>query len=42
MRHLALPRFWNSYRRLPKDIRDLADKNYALLQAEKPEGIVWF
>lgn len=34
MRHLALPRFWNSYRRLPKDIRDLADKNYALLQAD--------
>ncbi|MBI4557354.1 MAG: hypothetical protein HY706_07220 [Candidatus Hydrogenedentes bacterium] len=32
MRHLVLPRFWQHYQRLPKDIRKLADKNFELLK----------
>lgn len=34
MNHLALPRFWALYRRLPEQIRALADKNYELLRAD--------
>jgi hypothetical protein len=33
MRHRATPRFWEHYRRLPTDVRDLADKNFQLLQS---------
>lgn len=33
MNHLALPRFWALYRRLPDHVRTLADKNYGLLRA---------
>ena len=32
MNHLTLPRFWQSYNRLPKDIQLLADKKYELLK----------
>jgi len=32
MNHLTLPRFWQSYNRLPKDIQRLADKSYELLK----------
>ncbi|MDX1945396.1 MAG: hypothetical protein SFU86_08305 [Pirellulaceae bacterium] len=32
MRHFALPRFWQLYRKLPENIRALADKTYELLQ----------
>ena len=32
MRHLASPAFWQSYSRLPENIRTLADKNDALLK----------
>jgi hypothetical protein len=34
MNYLALPRFWQCYHRLPETIRQLADKNYALLRAD--------
>ncbi len=34
MRHLASPGFWACYRRLPVDVRELADKNFELLKAE--------
>ena len=33
MIHYASPQFWALYRALPAPIRDLADKNYALLKA---------
>jgi hypothetical protein len=33
VKHYASPRFWTLYRALPEHIRDLADKNYALLKA---------
>lgn len=32
MNHFTTPGFWYEYRRLPKEARDLADKNFALLQ----------
>ena len=34
MRHFASSRFWLCYERLPDHIRDLADKNFALLKAD--------
>lgn len=34
MRHFATPSFWEAYRKLPEAVRDLADKNYALLKAD--------
>ena len=32
MPHRATPAFWHAYRGLPDDVRELADKNFALLQ----------
>ncbi|MGH2583961.1 MAG: type II toxin-antitoxin system RelE family toxin [Dehalococcoidia bacterium] len=34
MKHLTLPRFWSHYRRLPKEIREAADKSFELLKAD--------
>jgi mRNA-degrading endonuclease RelE of RelBE toxin-antitoxin system len=34
MNHRALPRFWEDYQRLPKDIQALADKNFELLKSD--------
>ena len=34
MHHLALPRFWFHYRRLPQGVQELADKNFAALKAD--------
>ena len=34
MIHFTLPLFWQRYNFLPKQIQDLADKNYALLRAD--------
>ncbi len=32
--HLADPDFWQAYNRLPDAIRELADKNFALLNSD--------
>lgn len=32
MKHMTLPRFWQYYQQLPKEVQELADKNYALLK----------
>jgi hypothetical protein len=34
MNHFASPTFWECYHALPAEIRELADKNFALLQAD--------
>ena len=34
MTHHATPRFWRCYRELPEEIRDLADRKYALLETD--------
>jgi hypothetical protein len=36
MRHLASRAFWEAYTKLPEQVRELADKNYALLK-ENPQ-----
>ena len=49
MRHRTTPRFWEHYRSLPNEVRDLADKNFRLLQRDprhlslhfKKVGNVW-
>jgi hypothetical protein len=33
MRHFASPAFWESYRKLPENVRVVADKNFQLLKA---------
>ena len=35
MRHFASPAFWEAYERLPEAVRELADKNYALLKRDR-------
>ena len=32
MKHFASPEFWGLYRALPQSVRDLADRNFALLK----------
>jgi hypothetical protein len=32
VRHFASPTFWETYAKLPENIRALADRNYALLK----------
>lgn len=34
MKHAASPEFWSAYRRLPDNVRALADKNFALLKSD--------
>jgi hypothetical protein len=34
MKHFASRRFWQCYRNLPQNIRDLADKNFELLKTD--------
>lgn len=34
MSHFATSDFWHCYRHLPNEIRQLADKNFALLKAD--------
>ena len=34
MNHFTLPRFWQYYRLLPAEVREVADKNFELLKAD--------
>ncbi|VAW40232.1 hypothetical protein MNBD_CHLOROFLEXI01-1590 [hydrothermal vent metagenome] len=34
MKHMTLPRFWRHYQELPKEVQNLADKNFQLLKAD--------
>lgn len=34
MKHRTLPRFWRHYQQLPKEARELADKNFDLLKSD--------
>jgi hypothetical protein len=34
LKHFASPKFWALYNALPRGVRDLADKNYALLKSD--------
>ncbi|WP_295453263.1 hypothetical protein [uncultured Thiodictyon sp.] len=49
MSHFASPEFWFHYRRLPLDVRELADKSFGLLRLDprhpsvrlKKVGNIW-
>lgn len=34
MKHFATKQFWQCYQQLPKEVRELADKNYQLLKSD--------
>jgi mRNA-degrading endonuclease RelE of RelBE toxin-antitoxin system len=34
MKHFSSPAFWQHYRKLPENIRELADKNFKLLKQD--------
>jgi len=34
VKHFATPDFWRRYRALPPEVRELADKNFALLRGD--------
>lgn len=34
MNHFASPRFWSLYQALPAEVRNLADRSFALLQSD--------
>ena len=38
MKHFATPEFWYHYRQLPEVIRELADKNFAMLNVDPHHG----
>jgi len=35
LKHWASPRFWALYQALPPEVRELADKNFELLKADR-------
>jgi hypothetical protein len=42
MRHFASPAFWEAYQALPAQVRELADKNYALLKTDPRHSSLQF
>jgi hypothetical protein len=34
MKHRTLPRFWQHYQQLPREAREVADKNFQLLKSD--------
>jgi hypothetical protein len=42
MRHFASPAFWDAYQKLPNAVRELADKNYALLKTDSRHSSLHF
>jgi len=42
MNHQATTRFWDCYHTLPQEIRNLADKNFALLKTDRSHPSLHF
>lgn len=42
MKHMTLPSFWQYYQQLPKEVQELADKNYALLKVNPRHASLHF
>jgi hypothetical protein len=42
VRHLASRAFWEAYQKLPAQVRELADKNYALLKQDSQHPSLHF
>jgi hypothetical protein len=40
LKHFASPEFWQNYRNLPPDVRNLADQKFALLKADRRHGSI--
>jgi hypothetical protein len=41
LRHFADPTFWAAYEKLPRQIRELADRNYSLLKQNPQHPSLW-
>lgn len=42
IKHFASSKFWACYKALPKEIKDLADKNFELLKADPKHPFLHF
>ena len=42
MKHLATPNFWDCYNKLPESIRNVADRNFALLKRDSSHRSLHF
>lgn len=42
MNHHATPKFWAAYDRLPREVRQLADKNFELLKSNPQHASLGF
>ena len=42
MNHFTTPDFWQHYNALPREVRELADKNYELLKADASHSSLRF
>ena len=42
MTHHTVPSFWQDYNALPQEVRELADKNYSLLQSDPRHASLHF
>ncbi|HFE66411.1 MAG TPA: hypothetical protein ENJ93_04025 [Chloroflexi bacterium] len=42
MKHMTLPRFWQCYQRLPKEARNLADRNFQPLKVDPYHPLLHF
>jgi mRNA-degrading endonuclease RelE of RelBE toxin-antitoxin system len=42
IKHFASPSFWNCYKKLPKEIQRLADKNFELLKSNQEHPSLHF
>ncbi len=42
MNHFTTPQFWQLYNALPPEVRDLADKSFALLKADPGHSSLHF
>jgi hypothetical protein len=42
VKHYAAPRFWRCYRKLPREIRHLADRCFALLKSDSAHRSLQF
>jgi hypothetical protein len=42
MKHLATPNFWDCYKKLPESVRNVADRNFALLKRDSSHPSLHF
>jgi hypothetical protein len=42
MKHVAIPRFWKAYEKLPVDIQKLADEHFSILKSNPSHPSLYF